>query len=107
MSKKKNYSVEKTEKAWKAELSSQEYNILREKGTEYPFTGKFNDHYEKGTYTEISEDELKEYEEIDKTSDDEVTGVNWLDTVQHMLVFFGESRTESCSGIVVADHDQN
>jgi hypothetical protein len=50
---------------------------------------------------------IMEYEEIDKTSDDEVTGVNWLDTVQHMLVFFGESRTESCSGIVVADHDQN
>ena len=30
-----------------------------------------------------------EYAEIDKTSDDEVTGVNWLDTVQHMLLFFG------------------
>jgi peptide-methionine (R)-S-oxide reductase len=51
MSKKKKYPVEKTEKAWKAELSVQEYNILIEKGTEYPFTGKFNDHYEKGTYT--------------------------------------------------------
>lgn len=50
MSKKK-YPVEKTEEAWKAELSAQEYNILIEKGTEYPFSGKFNDHYEKGTYT--------------------------------------------------------
>lgn len=51
MSKNIKYPVEKTEEAWKAELSPQEYNILREKGTEYPFTGKFNDHYEKGTYT--------------------------------------------------------
>ena len=48
---------------------------------------------------------IMEYEEIDKTSADEVSGVNWLDTVEHMLVFFGESRTESCSGIVVADYN--
>jgi hypothetical protein len=49
---------------------------------------------------------IMEYEEIDKTSADEETGVNWLDTVEHMLVLFGESRTEACSGIVVADYDQ-
>ena len=49
---------------------------------------------------------IMEYEEIDKTSDDEVSGVNWLDTVEHMLEFFGESRTDSCSGIVLASHDQ-
>ena len=48
---------------------------------------------------------IMDYEEIDKTSADEVSGVNWLDTVEHMLVFFGESRTESCSGIVVADYN--
>ena len=50
---------------------------------------------------------IMEYEEIDKTSDDEVSGVNWLDTVQHMLEFFGESRTDSCSGIVLASYDQS
>ena len=50
---------------------------------------------------------IMEYEEIDKTSDDEVSGVNWLDTVEHMLEFFGESRTDSCSGIVLASHDQS
>ena len=48
-----------------------------------------------------------EYDEIDKTSADEETGVNWLDTVEHMLVLFGESRTEACSGIVVADYNQS
>lgn len=50
---------------------------------------------------------IMEYEEIDKTSADEVSGVNWLDTVEHMLVFFGESRTDSCSGIVVAEYNQS
>ncbi len=50
MSKKNKYPVDKSEKAWKEELSPGEYYILREKGTESPFTGKFNDHYEKGTY---------------------------------------------------------
>lgn len=50
MSKKNKYPVEKSEKAWKEQLSPKEYYILREKGTEFPFTGKFNDHFEKGTY---------------------------------------------------------
>ena len=50
---------------------------------------------------------IMEYDEIDKTSNDEVQGINWLDTVEHMLVFFDKSRTESCSGIVVADYDNS
>ncbi len=40
----------KTEKEWKESLSPEEYNILREKGTERPFTGIYNDHFEKGVY---------------------------------------------------------
>ena len=50
MIKKNKYPVEKSEKAWKEQLSPEEYYILREKGTEFPFTGKFNNHFEKGTY---------------------------------------------------------
>jgi peptide-methionine (R)-S-oxide reductase len=50
MSKNKKYPIEKSEKNWKAELSPEEFKILREKGTEYPFTGQYNDHYEEGTY---------------------------------------------------------
>lgn len=40
----------KTEKDWKAELSDEEYRILREKGTEKPFTGEYNMHFDEGTY---------------------------------------------------------
>src|SRR5690625_7436875 len=46
----KNFAVNKTEKEWKEELSPKQYEVLREKGTEYPHTGKYNLHFEKGSY---------------------------------------------------------
>ena len=49
---------------------------------------------------------IMEYDEIDKTGDDEIDGVNWLDTVEHMLEFYGESRTDACSGLVLAAYNQ-
>lgn len=45
-----NYPVEKTEAQWKAELGDEKYKILRQKGTEFPNTGKYNLHFEKGIY---------------------------------------------------------
>lgn len=39
-----------TEEDWKKKLTPEEYYILREKGTERPFTGKFYLHFEKGIY---------------------------------------------------------
>ena len=43
--------TEKTsEDKWKEKLTDEEYHILREKGTEAPFTGKYWDHHEKGVY---------------------------------------------------------
>lgn len=41
----------KTEAEWKAQLTENEYRILREKDTEMPHTGKYNLHFKKGTYT--------------------------------------------------------
>lgn len=35
----------------KQDLSSEQYNICFEKGTEPPFSGKYVDHHENGTYT--------------------------------------------------------
>lgn len=38
------------ENYWKEKLTPEQYRILREKGTERPFSGKYNDFYEKGVY---------------------------------------------------------
>ena len=40
----------KTEEYWKKKLSEKEYNILRQCGTELPYTGKYNNHFEDGVY---------------------------------------------------------
>jgi peptide-methionine (R)-S-oxide reductase len=42
--------VEKTEAEWKAELTEEQYRIMREKGTERAFTGEHYDNHEAGTY---------------------------------------------------------
>lgn len=47
---KASFEIQKTESEWKEELSDEEYRILREKGTERAFTGKYWDNKESGTY---------------------------------------------------------
>jgi peptide-methionine (R)-S-oxide reductase len=42
--------VIKTNAQWQRELSPEQFEILRNKGTERPFSGVYNDHFEKGTY---------------------------------------------------------
>lgn len=48
---KQTYQVSKTEAEWKRQLSPEQYHVLRQKGTEQAFSGKYNDHRERGTYT--------------------------------------------------------
>jgi peptide-methionine (R)-S-oxide reductase len=42
--------IEKTEAEWQAELSPEQYRVLRQKGTEAPFSGEYDHSFEPGTY---------------------------------------------------------
>lgn len=44
------YKIQKTNAEWKAELTPEQYNVLIEKGTEYPGTGEYYMNFEEGTY---------------------------------------------------------
>ena len=43
--------VQKSDEQWRAELSPQEYDVLRKAGTERPFTGEYNDTTTEGIYS--------------------------------------------------------
>src|SRR5699024_552117 len=61
----KKYKFSKTEEEWLEELGVDRYHILRRQGTERPFTGEYNLHFEKGEYvcgackTKLIESETK------------------------------------------------
>ena len=42
--------IQKSEEEWKRELTPEQYRIMREKGTERPFTGKYETFWEEGVY---------------------------------------------------------
>ncbi|WP_395107791.1 peptide-methionine (R)-S-oxide reductase MsrB [Actinomadura sp. SCN-SB] len=42
--------IQKSEEEWRAQLTPEEYHVLREAGTERPFTGEYNDTKTVGVY---------------------------------------------------------
>jgi len=43
-------SLPKTEEEWLKKLGSEAYGVLRQKGTERPYTGTYENHWDSGTY---------------------------------------------------------
>ena len=42
--------IVKSDAEWRAQLTSEQYKVLREHGTERAFTGRYADHHEEGVY---------------------------------------------------------
>jgi len=42
--------IQKTEAEWRAELGPEQYHVLREKGTEAPFSGEYDHTFDPGMY---------------------------------------------------------
>jgi len=42
--------IQKTDGEWRAELTTEQYEVLRRKGTERAFTGEYDHSFEPGTY---------------------------------------------------------
>ncbi|MCW2543930.1 MAG: methionine-R-sulfoxide reductase [Frankiales bacterium] len=47
----RSYPVSKTEDDWRQELSAEEYAVLRQAGTERPWTGEYNETKTEGIYS--------------------------------------------------------
>lgn len=45
------FEINKSNDEWRKLLSPVQFNVLREKGTESPFTGEYDDFFEAGTYS--------------------------------------------------------
>ncbi|MFP5347240.1 MAG: peptide-methionine (R)-S-oxide reductase MsrB [Actinomycetes bacterium] len=47
----RSYTVDKTDEQWRAELSPEEFRVLRQAGTERPFVGEYTDIKSEGVYS--------------------------------------------------------
>ncbi len=100
--KKSDFAITKTDADWKKQLTSEQYNVTRKQGTERAFTGKYNDHHAKGTYSCIACDQ-----ELFSSSNKFESGTGWpsfyqpikaVNVGEHIDKNYGMERTEAhCS----------
>ena len=63
-----------------------------------------NENFKSGRLIKIDEREFAniiEYENMEKTLGHQDEGLEWLNSVEHLLEWYGDSRTEASSGIEI------
>jgi peptide-methionine (R)-S-oxide reductase len=108
----KDYSVEKTDEQWREELTPEQYQVLREAGTERAWTGELLDESRSGLYTCAACDA-----ELFKSGTKFDSGCGWpsfYDSVNPDAVELIEDRsvpasrrTLYCSGVSSAFHSSS
>ncbi len=66
-----------------------------------------NEHFKSGRLIRIDEREFAniiEYENMEKTLGHQDEGLEWLNSVEHLLEWYGDSRTEASSGIEIHEY---
>jgi peptide-methionine (R)-S-oxide reductase len=87
--------VEKTDEEWRRELTPEQYHVLREKGTERPWTGEYNDVKEKGVFRCAACGA-----ELFRSDEKFESGSGWPSFTDPMFGEAVETRTDSSHGMV-------
>ena len=87
--------IEKTDAEWRQELAPERYRVLREKGTEPPFSGEYDHTFEQGTYRCAGCGA-----ELFRSDDKFDSGSGWPSFTDPALADAVELRTDTSHGMV-------
>jgi peptide-methionine (R)-S-oxide reductase len=86
--------IEKSDAAWREELTPEQYAVLREQATERPFTGRYVDEKEPGVYRCAGCSA-----ELFRSDDKFDSGSGWPSFTDPALASSVETRTDSSHGM--------
>lgn len=90
----KGEKIIKTEAEWRKQLTPEQFYVLREEGTERPFTGEYTDNHEAGVY-HCAACDLKLFSSAEKFN----SGTGWASFYQPFIAINVTEKTDDSLGI--------